>query len=644
MPILLARVATPSLPPYFTYTPTHYVAPHADIAGVSSDEDLMESIGDGGAAAFAAAINPSTPCTLMCAVANANANVVTGIYVQLAPGAYESEATDQGSSFFPRFQLLGDGYSHANPLVFFAKYPAAYYHNQPELCTELVQLQGITGRDAAGANRSEHNGGTNEWEGCPGFIAARDNQYVTFSGFYMQYDSAGDTGSSARTFGIVPPEEVGVIGLHSESRYCTISNCYIQCDDFNTYTGENRSWLFVNNARDCYLRNNKFEGNGTNQTANSSAIQTRWADHCIIEHNYIDGINGIWSKGANWGPFRDDAYDEQPDATNLYFDNGSTRPLAGEIVEDATTGATAVCLFDAMRDQVGGAGGDWGAGTAEGWIPVYNIQGSFGLGNDLQIDSSTVATVGYGGNVTGSGAYIRARNSIVRYNFVINAPMNAARDTDQESITYYQNFLHAAYGGAWVYTTPNTNDWNQYGYEYHFTNNTLVCQGGNFSYVWSGDGIITPIKPDSQIHSNIYVNDGSDGIFGIEQVWPSDGDIDNFDIWDRNVYYSRSGGEHFKLGYDVGGDEYTTVTAWKAFAATFGTQPGQPTFDYEENSVNTDPEFTNPNWTNPELGDWTLSAGSQDARNIGLAAVNGGMCGAWITGSEEIGLRANPIY
>ena len=75
---------------------------------------------------------------------------------------------------------------------------------------------------------------------------------------------------------------------------------------------------------------------------------------------------------------------------------------------------------------------------------------------------------------------------------------------------------------------------------------------------------------------------------------------------------------------NANGDSYTSLSSWQ-------TETSQ-----EANSITSDPEFTNIG-----TGDYTLAANSQAALT---ASSTGGPVGCYVTGSEEIGMRADPGY
>lgn len=144
-----------------TYTATHYVAPYTSVTGASGDTDVQT------ASAFANS-NESNPCTFACALANATA----GNKVQLAPGVYNGSST--GNRFIPSFAPANEG-TAADPIVFFAKYPAAYNRGSTSLYTEVRKPTTTT----------TVNGFTVPASGaCPVLGNNTQSDYIIFDGFY----------------------------------------------------------------------------------------------------------------------------------------------------------------------------------------------------------------------------------------------------------------------------------------------------------------------------------------------------------------------------------------------------------------------------------------------------------------------------
>ena len=139
------------------YTATHYVAPYASVSGAAND------YADLGVASWSAASNAATPTTLGTAMARASGSNK----VQVAPGVYAGINVTTGSGWICSFAAAHSGTSAADPLVFFAQYPAAHNYGNTALYSEIrratVAADGLSGvmGPLAGSN------------------------YVVFDGFYM---------------------------------------------------------------------------------------------------------------------------------------------------------------------------------------------------------------------------------------------------------------------------------------------------------------------------------------------------------------------------------------------------------------------------------------------------------------------------
>ncbi len=489
---------------YGQYVATHYVAPYADVTGATSDEDVMDSGGDGGAAAFAAASNPSQPCTLMCAVRNA----IAGNRPRLYPGIFDSLAVSNlPESFTARFHVLNAGTAE-QPILFFCQYPAAYYYNQPSLLTIFRQTYG----EAGGTNPDPFFGMTTD--------------YVILDGPHI---NTNDT---------TPAEEEGVILVGGRSIGCEVRRIWVDMNDVSYSTGENKSAVFFNNCQNPRLVDSRFTGNESNGQHNSAALELRWADGAIAEHNYFNGVTPLWNKAENVGFTVPDPFH--------YHQN---------------------CHF--------------------------------------------------------------------RYNLVVNAKPYAFKTQTVRSTYVYQNIFHASYDSLLHLQGPV----KEIDCPTFIWNNLLIGEGvaqSNSALLFFEANLHAA---GSQFHSNILVDAGTNYMRYTEGAPLSTAELDQWDIYDRNVYHVLSGSPAWEVNYTG----YNGMAAWQAYAATFGAQP-HDNETYESNSSASDPEFVSPDYVNPENGDWRLQNNSQPARTIGLSSVNGGICGPYITGNEEIGVRADPSY
>lgn len=206
------------------------------------------------------------------------------------------------------------------------------------------------------------------------------------------------------------------------------------------------------------------------------------------------------------------------------------------------------------------------------------------------------------------------RNNVtIRYNKFLNCVHGPETNTI-ENLYLHHNLLIVEIGG---FVTENT---NTVGQNYEITNNTIYLTGTMASSRYVG-GISIGATPDfdgSTFKNNIIVvASGADvDLFFVE-------DNPNASIstctLDYNVYYDPNDSGR----WENESANYTSLSGWVAGVSK------------DANSIFDDPEFVN-----AAGGDFKLSVTSP-ARTAGEA---GGVCGCYITGNEEIGVRANPTY
>lgn len=114
-----------------TYTPTHYVAPFASVAGAANDYT------DLGQPAFNAATNSSTPTTL----GTASRWYVPGNRIRIEPGVLMGENWNLGAGASTHrdvgcFHFARNGTAQ-DPVIFFARYPATANYGSTALYTEV---------------------------------------------------------------------------------------------------------------------------------------------------------------------------------------------------------------------------------------------------------------------------------------------------------------------------------------------------------------------------------------------------------------------------------------------------------------------------------------------------------------------------
>lgn len=128
---------------------------------------------------------------------------------------------------------------------------------------------------------------------------------------------------------------------------------------------------------------------------------------------------------------------------------------------------------------------------------------------------------------------------------------------------------------------------------------------------------------DNAFYNNIVANLATAGTIALLMVEAADPD-GSMGLIDYNVYWNNGSSLYFAgdINDTIPGSAMN-LAAWRTF------------IDGEANSIDDNPDFVNAG-----TGDYHLQVGSP-----ALTAGNtGGPCGCYITGSEEIGLRASPTY
>lgn len=227
-----------------------------------------------------------------------------------------------------------------------------------------------------------------------------------------------------------------------------------------------------------------------------------------------------------------------------------------------------------------------------------------------------VGTVsGYGLYVKGSNNSLRNRGVVCRYNKATG--VGHAFGTVDDALIY-QNLVTGAVQAA---IQPESSGDGWAGLVMY--NNTISVTGSNAFAFWLRPMILT--AGGNRIYNNVVVvptGTSNECIGGGDM---SVGEIQRFDLLDYNVYYANGATPRFSLP----GGQQQGLTNWRSALAAAGT----PVASRETNSISSDPLFVG-------SGSYKLQ-GSSPA----LTASNvGGPCGCYITGNEEIGIRANPTY
>lgn len=241
---------TPNVPPEGalpspTYTATHYVTSTATGTGNGSMEN---------------------PWTLTQAMANAR----EGNAVQVAPGIYEGPSTGDGLS--PTFRPSHDG-TAAQPIVFFAQYPAATETN-PANWSRLRRTgpadSPLIGAGGDGAYRS----------------------HIIIDGFYFNYNE----GAMPSGRGIV---YLGFNNTGNKVRRLRVDRANLgDADDTDNF-----NCIQIHGSANAEITDNLFNGGyDAEGSHNESCITTYGALNFIIEHNTFQNVTtGIYVKGSFGG-------------------------------------------------------------------------------------------------------------------------------------------------------------------------------------------------------------------------------------------------------------------------------------------------------------------------------------------------------
>lgn len=242
------------------YVATHYVAHYSQVAGASSDQDVQD------AAAFAAATSESTPCTAYCALANAAA----GHKVQWGPGIMVGP--DTTVRYAAAFASANSGAS-GNPIIHFAKYPAATNPNNQELWTEIRRVTS----NEQGCAMSNRNGGTM-------------TNYVIFDGF-AALESVTKPGRSNGIFCLSGNGSTTGIG-------CELRRILVDRSGVANYAGGyNANCVYVTSTIDARTVDCRFFGTGTITGQNAGAYEVYNSIRPICEYSsFINCGHGAFVK------------------------------------------------------------------------------------------------------------------------------------------------------------------------------------------------------------------------------------------------------------------------------------------------------------------------------------------------------------
>lgn len=217
---------------------------------------------------------------------------------------------------------------------------------------------------------------------------------------------------------------------------------------------------------------------------------------------------------------------------------------------------------------------------------------------------------------------------VVRYNKFANGLRGVEVQTVRSAYIYQNLFLHQSeWGVRWAPLSEVIGDvifdlYSNTFYGSFVTNGALYLQGSS------------PYNIDvlSEWRDNLICTTGAANNYfmGADAVMSPD-TINNMGRFNHNLWYD------FGTSSDrwiIGTTTYSSFAAFQAAMASIGTDTYAD--NYGDADLNSDPEFVD-----AAGGDFTLAANSQAALTGSSSA---GVMGAYITGSEEIGLRASPTY
>ena len=238
-------------------TPTHYVAPYAQVTGAISDEDIT----NGPAYADSTELNP---CTLF----EATTSCAAGDTIQTASGVIT--VTETGVPQDPAIHPDASGTS-LDPITFVAEYPAAY-NSVDALRTRFERVGFAVAGPCAIFGPSDNGVGYD---------------YITFDGFYVDYARNGHP--STRGLCYINDADNCVI------RRCRFDRVDLGVDD-NT---DNFNCIQLNGTTNTSLLNNIFDnGYDTDSSHNKAAVTTYQSSGMVIEHNEFRNVAaGLYLKG-----------------------------------------------------------------------------------------------------------------------------------------------------------------------------------------------------------------------------------------------------------------------------------------------------------------------------------------------------------
>ena len=251
-----------------SYVATHFVAPYASVTDVNgnpaaNDYANLEVTAPG---SWARALNSNTPTTLGTAMANA----VAGNKVRCEPGVYTG--LDYGDRWIGSFQNANSG-TAGNPIIFYARYPAATNYGQSSLYTELRRTVTNYTTDAS-----------------PALQFLEGSQYVVYDGFYANENH------------VIPGAVSGIFGMHVTTG-CEYRRIAVDRRTFQYPQGGNYGIFFLQTTTDGRVTDCYLAGDVGYNNWNDANFEIYGCEGLIIEHCTWDSPRyALYLKARTYGP------------------------------------------------------------------------------------------------------------------------------------------------------------------------------------------------------------------------------------------------------------------------------------------------------------------------------------------------------
>lgn len=221
-------------------------------------------------------------------------------------------------------------------------------------------------------------------------------------------------------------------------------------------------------------------------------------------------------------------------------------------------------------------------------------------------------------------------NTAVKYNKAHSYDCIQIKDSRSVEVSYNEC---VATNRAFFWNNP---DFSEAGQKCLLTchHNTLIASMSSASagciYI---RGNAMQIATTAEIRDNICVgyNSGNGYLYLAESAWAAD-DLNDIARFNYNVYHDRDGSPRWD---DPGFAVQTTMAGYQSAQAALWDA------DSYGREIEQDSQYSDPDFVNFASGDYKLNSNGQAALT---ASSTGGVVGCYVTGAEEIGVRASPTY